>query len=285
MKATALKGDEAPAHVKPAAPQPPADPEVGRITRARDGRVFLIGLDRPTKLNGFTPEMCRELAYANTEFENDPEARCALLFSHGPHFTAGLDLPRMQKVIREPGAFCPEGCVDPFDFLEPRRAKPLVTAMEGITFTIGLELMLAGDVGIAAADCRFAQLEAKRGIMATGGATLRMVRRAGWGNAMLFLLSGCEFDADTALRCGLVQEVTPPGQAYGRARAIAEEIADAAPLAVRAMRANADMALQEGWDRAIADLGPQQHKLLQTSDAAEGVRSFREKRPARFTGS
>ena len=285
MKATARPGGAAPAHVKPPAPQPPADPETGRITRARDGGVFLIGLDRPTKLNGFTPHMSRELAHAYTEFENDPDARCALLFSHGPHLTAGLDLPRMQKAIREPRAFCPDGCVDPFDLFEPRRTKPLVTAAEGITFTVGLELMLAGDVGVAAADCRFAQLEARRGIMATGGATLRMVQRAGWGNAMLFLLSGCEFDADTALRCGLVQEVTPPGQAYARARAIAETIADAAPLAVRAMRANADLALQAGWDRAIAELGPRQHRLLDTRDAAEGVRSFQEKRPARFTGS
>ena len=102
---------------------------------------------------------------------------------------------------------------------------------------------------------------------------------------MLFLLTGCEFDAETAVRCGLVQEVTPPGQAYARARAIAEEIADAAPLAVEATRANARKALHEGWDQAIADLRPQQHTLLQSSDAAEGVRSFQEKRPARFTGS
>ena len=285
MKATATARDHAPDYVKPAAPLPPADPEMGRITRARDGRVFLIGIDRPTKLNGFTPEMGRELAHAYTEFENDSEARCALVFSHGPHLTAGLDLPRMQKVIRESRTFVPEGCVDPFDFLDPRRSKPVVTAMEGFTFTIGLELMLAGDIGVASADCRFSQLEVKRGIMATGGATLRMVQRAGWGNAMLFLLTGCEFDAETALRCGLVQEVTPPGQAYERARTIAEEIADAAPLAVEATRANARMALHEGWDQAIADLQPRQHTLLQSSDAAEGVRSFQEKRPARFTGS
>ena len=147
MKATASARDDAPDHVKPAAPLPPADPETGRITRARDGRVFLIGIDRPTKLNGFTPEMCRELAHAYTEFENDSEARCALLFSHGPHLTAGLDLPRMQKVIRESRAFSPEGCVDPFDFLDPHRTKPVVTAMEGFTYTIGLELMLAGHHG------------------------------------------------------------------------------------------------------------------------------------------
>ncbi len=285
MTRAARQAADTPHYIKPPAPLPPADPEVGRITRSRDGQVFLIGIDRPTKLNGFTPEMCRELAHAYSEFEDDQEARCAVLFSHGPHFTAGLDLPRMQKVMGEPRVFCPEGCVDPFDFLEPRRTKPLITAVEGITFTLGIEVMLAGDIGIAASDSRFSQLEAKRGIMATGGATLRFVQGAGWGNAMLLLLTGREFDADTAFRVGLVQEVTPPGGAYARARAIAEEIAAAAPRAVTAMRANADMALRQGWDAAIADLGPRQQALLQTRDAGEGVRSFQEKRPARFTGS
>ncbi len=134
----------------------PADPAVGRITRARS--VFLIGLDRPTKLNGFTPEMCRELAYAYTEFERDSRARFALLFSHGRHFTAGRDLPRMQQTLRGPRPFRPEGGVDPFNLREPRRTKPLVTAVEGITDTIGPERLLAGDVGVTDADCRVAQL-------------------------------------------------------------------------------------------------------------------------------
>ncbi len=270
---------------KPAAPSPPADPAVGRITRSRSGGVFLVGIDRPTKRNGFTPEMCRELAYAYTEFEHDPEARCALLFSHGPHFTAGLDLPRMQAALRGPRPFCPEGCVDPFDLLEPRRTKPLVTAVEGITYTMGLELMLAGDIAVADAGSRFAQLEVRRGIMATGGATLRMVQRAGWGNAMRLLLTGDEFDAATAHRCGLVQDVTAPGEAFRHAWTIAAAIAAAAPLAVAATRANAGLGLQAGWPAASADLTRRQHALLATRDAAEGVRSFREKRPARFAGS
>ncbi len=278
-------GRTAPAYTKPEAPDPPADPGVGRITTARDGHVFLIGIDRPTKLNGFTPEMCRELAEAYTAFEHDGDARCAVVFSHGAHFTAGLDLARMQGVIGKPRPFTPQGCIDPFDFLEPHRTKPVVTAAEGITFTIGLELLLAGDIAVAAANCRFAMLEATRGILATGGATLRLVQRAGWGQAMLYLLTGREFDAETALRCGIVQEVAPEGQAYTRARMLAEEIAAAAPRAVAAMRANARIALHSGWEQAVADFQPRQRELLATEDAAEGVRAFKEKRPPRFTGS
>ena len=65
----------------------------GRITYATDGHVRLIGLDRPAKYNGFTPKMLVELAQAYTDFEHDPDARAAVLFAHGDHFTAGLDLP------------------------------------------------------------------------------------------------------------------------------------------------------------------------------------------------
>ena len=91
--------------------------------------------------------------------------------------------------------------------------------MQGICFTLGIELMLAADIVIAAEDCRFAQIEVKRGIMPAGGATVRMVERAGWGNAQRYLLTGDEFGAAEALRLGFVQEVVPAGQAEGaRAR-------------------------------------------------------------------
>ena len=70
--------------------------------------------------------------------------------------------------------------------------KPLVIAVQGICFTVGVELMLSADIVVAADDCRFSQMEVKRGIMARGGATIRMVERAGWGNAMRYLLTGDE---------------------------------------------------------------------------------------------
>jgi enoyl-CoA hydratase/carnithine racemase len=93
--------------------------------------------------------------------------------------------------------------------------------VQGICFPLGIELMLAADIVIAASDCRFAQLEVKRGIMPAGGATLRMVERAGWGNAQRYLLTGEEFGAAAALRLGLVQEVVAPGEQKKRALALA----------------------------------------------------------------
>ena len=112
--------------------------------------------------------------------------------------------------------------------------KPLVTAVQGITFTIGIEIALAGDIIVAASDTRFCQLEPKRGLAPLGGATIRYVQRAGWGNAMYHLLRADEFTADEALRIGLVQEVVEPGRQRDRAIELARRA-----VAVRAARAAA----------------------------------------------
>ena len=256
----------------------------GRITTDRIGRVFLIGIDRPNKLNGFSPKMLTELAEAFTAFEHDDEAWVGLLFAEGPHFTAGLELDKVAPVMRERGAVFPVGSVDPLSLRPPIRTKPLVCAVQGICFTLGIELMLAADIAIAADDCRFAQIEVKRGIMPAGGATIRMVARAGWGNAQRYLLTGDEFGSAEAFRLGFVQEVVPAGRQKERALEIASTIAEQAPLAVRASLASSLISLAHGPHAAIREFNAQQAELMATQDAAEGVRSFTERRKASFIG-
>ena len=136
----------------------------------------------------------------------------------------------------------------------------------------------------AADDCRFSQLEVKRGIMATGGATLRMAERAGLGNALLHLLTGDEFGADEALRLNFVQKVVPATTVLEEALRIAQAIAEQAPLAVVATRLNALKAVEHGPLAAMDEFVATQQRLSASEDAAEGVRSFIDKRPARFTG-
>jgi enoyl-CoA hydratase/carnithine racemase len=181
-----------------------------------------------------------------------------------------------------------DGQVDPFDLGMKgyrRRVKPLVMAVKGITFTLGIELMLAADVVIAADNCRFSQLEVKRGIMATGGATLRMSQRAGAGNALLHLLTGDEFDSAEALRLNFVQKVIPAGDELNEALRIARLIAEQAPLAVIATRQSVRQCIEDGPQAAVDAFEVTQQRLSNSQDAAEGVRSFIEKRPPRFTGS
>lgn len=262
-------------------------PPEGTITTERRGALLLIGIARPAKRNGFTPRMFRELAQAYTLLDDDATLRVGVLFAQGDHFTAGLDLPAIAPFMQRGEKLWPEGSVEPLDLGTPgfrRRTKPMVVAVQGITFTLGIELMLAADVVVAADDCRFSQLEVKRGIMATGGATLRMAQRAGLGNALLHLLTGDEFGAAEALRLNFVQKVVPAGQQLDEALRIAEAIAAQAPLAVVATRLNAVKAVERGPLEAMAEFVPVQQRLSRTADAAEGVQSFVEKRTAKFSG-
>ena len=272
-------------HDHPPTPTP-LHPEGSIDTEVR-GSVLLIGINRPNKRNGFTPKMYRELGLAYTQLDDDPALRVGVLHAFGDHFTAGLDLPTIAPLMQRGEKAVPLGLVDPVDLGMPgyrRRTKPMVVAVQGITYTLGIELMLAADIVVAADDCRFSQLEVKRGIMATGGATLRMAERAGLGNALLHLLTGDEFGAAEALRLNFVQKVVPAGQALTTALALAQAIAEQAPLAVVATRQNVLKAIEHGPLVAMHDFIDTQQRLSRSDDAREGVQSFIDKRPARFTG-
>jgi len=159
-----------------------------------------------------------------------------------------------------------------------------VSALQGICFTVGWELMLATDVRIAAATVRLAQIEVKRGIYPVGGATVRLFEEIGWGNAMRYLLTGDEMNAQEAYRLGLVQEVVEPGQQLQRAIEIAETIAKQAPLGVRAIIKSARLSRVEGAKAALERLLPDLLPIMKSEDAQEGVRAFIERREAVFNG-
>ena len=265
----------------------PIHPEGSIDLEVRNG-VLLIGINRPNKRNGFTPKMYRELGEAYTRLDDDPTLRVGVLHAMGEHFTAGLDLPTIAPLMQRGEKAVPLGLVDPLDLgMEGyrRRIKPMVVAVQGITYTLGIELMLAADIVVAADNCRFSQLEVKRGIMATGGATLRMAERAGMGNALLHLLTGDEFGSAEALRLNFVQRVVPAGQQLNEAIRIAEAIAVQAPLAVVATRQNVLKAVEQGPLVAMHEFISVQKTLSNSEDAKEGVQSFIEKRAARFTGT
>ena len=253
------------------------------VTVERREHLLLIGLNRVNKRNSFTTGMIAELAAAYGELERDPDAWVGVLFAHGDHFTAGLDLAQVAPTLNGHGLTFAEGSLDPWGTTGPVRTKPLVAAAQGWCLTLGIELLLAADVRVAAKGTRFAQIEIQRGIYPFGGATVRLPQAAGWGNAMRWLLTGDEFDAAEAYRIGLVQEVVPAGQQVDRAIELAGRIAAQAPLGVRATLASVRAGLNDptaALSRLAADLQP----LLISADAAEGVRSFVQRRKAVFTG-
>ena len=265
----------------------PTTPSEGRILTEVQGPVLQIGIDRAAKRNGFTPAMLQALAEAYTRLDDDPALRVGVLHAVGDHFTAGLDLPSFAPLMQRGERAIVEGLVDPLNLGRPgyrRRTKPMVVAVKGITYTLGIELMLAADIVVAADDCRFSQLEVQRGIMATGGATLRMAERAGLGNALLHLLTADVFDSAEALRLHFVQRVVPAGSELDEALRIAQAIAQQAPLAVVATRLNALKAVEAGPMAAADEFEATQQRLANSEDAREGVLSFQAKRAARFTG-
>jgi enoyl-CoA hydratase len=157
--------------------------------------------------------------------------------------------------------------------------------VQGRCWTVGLELLLAADVRVAAANTDFAQLEVLRGISPGAGATIRLVQEIGWGNAMRWLLTGDSFDAGEALRLGLVQSVVDLDELIPVATGIAARIAEAAPLGVQAIRESARLSVEAGFEAAAGRLFPELVRLFTTTaDGAEGYASFRERRRATFTG-
>jgi enoyl-CoA hydratase/carnithine racemase len=257
------------------------------VTLERRGHVLLIGLNRPEKRNAFNLALIDQLAAAYDELENDDAIRCGVLFGHGDHFTGGLDLAEVGPLVREgrlDEAFAGPGRRDPWR-KDHAWTTPLVAAVQGWVMTLAIELLLAADIRIAASNARFAQLEIRRGIYAFGGATVRLPRDAGWGDAMRWLLTGEEYDAAEAHRIGLVQEVVEPGRQLDRAIELAEMVAEkSAPLGVKATLASAHRARLEGEAAALERLDPDMAELFETEDGREGLRSFVERREARFVG-
>jgi enoyl-CoA hydratase/carnithine racemase len=256
----------------------------GDITIEQQGAVLLIGLNRPEKINALTGRMMRQMSDAYAEYDRNDQYRCAVLYGHGRAFCGGADLVSLKATVQTDALEFGEDGFDPFGLAGRRLSKPLIVAIHGACFAGGLEVALNGDVIVAAKGTKLGQPEVLRGLFAFGGGAIRWVERCGWGNAQRYLLTGDTIDADEAWRIGLVQDVVAPDQAMPHAVALAQKIAGAAPLGVRNSLAVSRMALESGPAKAASALPQMRRFLVATADAEEGVRSFVEKRPARFVG-
>lgn len=251
------------------------------------GHVLLIGVNRAAKRNAWNLAVIDGVGAAYDQLAADDDARVGVLFGHGDHFSAGLDLAEVLPAVKEhgPEVLAGSGEHDAYGLWKKPVPKPVVMAVQGVAFTLSIELALASDIVVSADDVRFRQLEIGRGILPFGGATIRAPRQLGWGNAMRFLLTAEEFGADEAHRIGLVQEVVPAGRQLDRAIEIAEVIAKQAPLGVQGTLENARLAMRKQAEGVAAGhLKSLLPSLVESEDAEEGVRSFVERREARFRG-
>jgi enoyl-CoA hydratase len=248
---------------------------MSKVTTEKVGHVLKIGLNRPDKMNAADEELLHGLALAYGELEKDKELRVGLLFAHGDHFTAGLDLfdvgPKMQSGKLQ---LVPEGGIDPWGIQTKQVSKPV--------FTLGVELALASDIVIVASDSKFGQLEVARGILPFGGGTIRLPKVAGHAKAMQYLLTGDTFSAQDALQMGMINEVVAPGEEVARAMEFAQKIAEQAPLAVQATLASSRNSDTENEKK---QLFIRLNQLMSTKDVERGMQAFISKQPAQFEGN
>lgn len=255
------------------------------IEVAQEGHVLRVKLNRPQKLNALTPDMYHALGKALHRLNQDPLLRVAVVHAEGRHFTAGLQLDLWTGHFGRGTPFVPErGEIDPFGLTGDRHAKPVVIAMQGYCFTWGVEMLLNTEIRVAAHDTRFQMIEVQRGIYPCGGATLRLPREVGWGNAHRVLLTGDPWTAEEALRWGMVQALVEPGAQLATAMQYAQAIAAAAPLGVQGCLKATRFGYDADPPKAVAQMFEDLVPVMRSDDAAEGVRSFLERRKAEFKG-
>lgn len=247
--------------------------------------MLVMGVRRPEKMNALSREMYRSLARALYRLEHDSELRGGLIWAEGPNFTSGVDLNDWADAFASGSPFpIGDGEIDPFSLSGPRLTKPLVIAVQGRCYTWGWELLLNTDLRVAATDTRFAMLEVRRGFYACGGATLRLPMEIGWANAQRYLLTGDELSAENAYRLGLVQQLCAPGEQMDAALALAQRVSKAAPLGVQGSLRSSRTRMLEGEAAAVGPMFRGMAEVMRSADAAEGVRSFVERREAIFRG-
>jgi enoyl-CoA hydratase len=271
--AQSAKGTAAPPEAKP-----------GSVRVEQRGAILLIGIDRADAGNRLDPPILIGLGRAYQQLEHDEALRVAVLHGIGPNFCLGLDVPAF-VAAQAAGQLLPRDpdFINPFGLRPPPRSKPLISAASGAAKFGGHELFLSADIRVAAADAVFGQAEVSRGVFPAGGATIRFVRDAGWGNAMRYMLTGDEWGAEEARRLGLVQDIAPAGRQLERAIELAQKIADAAPLGVRQTLASAHMALP-GEAPALEALQADFARILASQDAKEARDALREGRKPVFRG-
>ena len=252
---------------------------------SQEGHILLIKVNRPEKYNALSPDMYHAMGQALARLNNDPELRVAVLYAEGKHFTAGVELDLWAPIFGSGSAFpVRDDEIDPMGLTGERHKKPVIIAVQGYCFTWGVEILLNTEIRIAARDTQFQMLEVQRGLYPCGGATLRLHKEVGWGNAHKVLLTGERWSAEDAYRWGMVQELVEPGEQFAKAMEYARKIADCAPLGVQGLLKSTRAAESEDHETAVKQMFVDLIPVMKSEDAAEGVQSFIERRKAVFKG-
>jgi enoyl-CoA hydratase len=245
----------------------------------RDGAVLIMTINRPNVRNAINRQTSEAIALAMDELDNDPSLSIGILTGSGQHFCSGMDLKAFlqgERVELEGRGLA--------GIAERPPLKPLIAAVEGYALAGGCEIALACDLIVAAKNAQFGIPEVKRGLIAGSGGLMRLPQRIPPQIALEYALTGKPMSASDAAHWGLVNRLTEPGGALAEARALALEISQNGPLAVRMtkhiMSQSPNWAVDQKWRKQNEIL----EQVIASDDAREGALAFSEKRPPRWTG-
>jgi enoyl-CoA hydratase/carnithine racemase len=246
------------------------------VERERRGHTLVITLQREEKRNAIDTATAEGIDAAMDELEGDAEVWVGILTGTTTVFSAGTDLREPRSPATANGG--------EYGVIRRRRAKPLIAAVEGPALGGGFEIVLACDLVVAARTARFGLPEVKIGLIPACGGLFRPGRALPLNLAKELILTGDPIDAERAAAAGLVNVVTEPGGALAGALDLAERICINAPVAVRESLRAFNRVVEaddpEGWAATEEVYGI----VRATSDAAEGRRSFFERRPPAWQG-
>jgi 2-(1,2-epoxy-1,2-dihydrophenyl)acetyl-CoA isomerase len=262
-------------------------------------RIATITLDRPDVLNAFDRALKDELLAALKQAARDVDVRVVIVTGAGRAFSAGQDLrermPAEPKDGAKARAAAPAPPPTPLDqelrerynpiILAIRTMdKPVIAAVNGVAAGAGMSLALACDIRIASEAASFIEVFGRVGLVPDTGSTWFLPRLIGPAKALELMWTTESVDAPTALAMGMVNRVVAADQLMAETRALAVRLASAAPLALALAKRAVNRGLETGLPEALDYEASLQGIAGRSSDYAEGVRAFIEKRPARFTG-
>ena len=248
-----------------------------------EGRVGVLTINRPDKMNALNGEVRCALIGALDEFRTDDEVRVVVLTGAGEKaFIAGADIgefkdaqPTEQYQNMQRGNIYSEMEAFP---------KPIIAMIHGFCLGGGCELSMACDIRIASDQARIGQPEINLGLIPGGGGTQRLPRLVGEGRAMKMIYTGKMISAEEAGRIGLADEVVPADELRERTLEIARTIGSKSPIALKAAKESILAARRMPMDQGLQFERAWFSLLFSTHDMDEGVSAFLEKRPAEFTG-